>query len=112
LGAKHLSRFDNLSHLHFVARMIEVPTHAFRANFQIIQQRGPFTVEGEKALFVEKEVGLLVTRNSGAEASYPKIQAARELSLPVLMIQQPKRQTVGHQVKAAQLVSHLSLLLR
>ena len=115
LGAKHLSAFKDVKHLSFVARMIEVPDNSSRSNLQILQQRGPFTVADEMSLFRDRSVRLLVTRNSGAEASYPKIEAARQLKIPVLMIDRPKPVVAQNSVttiKAAQLVSHLSLLLR
>ncbi len=37
----------------------------------------------------EKRIDVLVSKLSGGGATYPKIIAARELSLPVIMIRRP-----------------------
>ena len=37
----------------------------------------------------EQRIQALVTKNSGGEATYPKILAARRLGLPVVMIKRP-----------------------
>ncbi|MGB0843695.1 MAG: cobalt-precorrin-6A reductase [Alphaproteobacteria bacterium] len=110
LGAKHIGSFyDTRSHT-FVARMVEPPENPLPEHMQLVQQRGPFCVDDEVALFKKYGVGLLVTRNSGAVASYPKIEAARRLGLQVLMIAPPKIETGSkiQQVKASQLVTVLS----
>ena len=50
---------------------------------------GPFTVEGEAALFERLGIECLVTRNVGGEGAWPKVGAARRLGLPVVMIDMP-----------------------
>jgi len=40
---------------------------------------------------MERErIDVLVTKNSGGDATYPKISAARALGLPVIMISRPE----------------------
>ena len=55
-----------------------------------VQSRGPFSVEDELQLLRKHAITLLVTKNSGGTATYPKIEAARRLTLPVLMIERPE----------------------
>ncbi|KZL19264.1 Precorrin-6A reductase [Pseudovibrio axinellae] len=43
----------------------------------------------EVALFKQLNVGWLISKNSGGNSSYAKIRAARELKIPVAMIQRP-----------------------
>ena len=38
----------------------------------------------------ERDIDLIVTKNSGGDATFAKIAAARELSIPVVMIDRPK----------------------
>jgi precorrin-6A/cobalt-precorrin-6A reductase len=54
-----------------------------------ILARGPFTVDGERDLLRAHDVTLLVTKDSGGEATAAKLVAARELGLPVVMIDRP-----------------------
>jgi precorrin-6A/cobalt-precorrin-6A reductase len=54
-----------------------------------LQARGPFTLENELALFRNYGVTMLVSKNSGGDSTYPKIEAARKLKIPVLMVERP-----------------------
>ncbi|MEL7093351.1 MAG: precorrin-6A/cobalt-precorrin-6A reductase [Pseudomonadota bacterium] len=54
---------------------------------QYVFGAGPFAEKEEAALFQELEIDVLLARNVGGAASYPKIAAARHLGLPVVMVQ-------------------------
>jgi len=60
-------------------------------------ERGPFTLADERALLLTFAIGAIVSKNSGGEATYAKIIAAREMGVPVVMIQRP-HMPVGDQV--------------
>ena len=49
----------------------------------------PFTVSGERALMAEHRIEVLVTKNSGGFATGAKIVAARDLGLPMVVIERP-----------------------
>ncbi|RMH43036.1 MAG: precorrin-6A/cobalt-precorrin-6A reductase [Alphaproteobacteria bacterium] len=51
--------------------------------------RPPFSVEEEEALFRRLCIDWLVVKNAGGEASRSKLDAARRLDLPVLMLNRP-----------------------
>jgi precorrin-6A/cobalt-precorrin-6A reductase len=53
--------------------------------------RGPFDANGERALMLLHGIQAVVTKHSGGEATYAKIAVARELGLPVVMIERPAR---------------------
>ncbi len=63
-----------------------------------VQGRGPFSVEDELRLFKKHEISLLVSKNSGGKSTYAKINAARKLQLPVLMIE---RNEIHHDEKVS-----------
>ena len=48
-------------------------------------------MEDETAFLTKKRLTHIVCRNSGGSASYTKIKAARDLGLPVIMIDRPHR---------------------
>ena len=52
----------------------------------VIMGRGPFSVDDEIALMRKYEIEWLVSKNSGGAASYAKIEAARALFIPVMMV--------------------------
>jgi precorrin-6A/cobalt-precorrin-6A reductase len=56
---------------------------------KVIAARGPFTLEDERALLGAEEIDLLVSKNAGTAATAHKLQAARELALPVVMVARP-----------------------
>lgn len=55
----------------------------------VVTGRGPFDLAGERALLQENRIEILVSKNSGGAATYAKIQAARALGLPVVMLARP-----------------------
>lgn len=49
----------------------------------------PFSVEQERDLFEERGIELLMVKNAGGTASFSKLEAARQLGLPVVMLDRP-----------------------
>jgi len=72
----------------FLVRSIEPPAE-LPERHQLLLDRGPFDLETEKSLMREHRIDVLVTKNSGGEATSAKLQAARELGLPVVIIGRP-----------------------
>ena len=68
-----------------VARAIEEPHEALHG-IEFIQSRPASAWQKEAELFQEKGVTHLVAKNSGGEASRAKLDAARQLGLPVLLL--------------------------
>lgn len=50
---------------------------------------GPFEVEDEATLFRKLEIDVLLARNMGGLRGFPKLEAARALGLPVVLIAPP-----------------------
>jgi precorrin-6A/cobalt-precorrin-6A reductase len=51
--------------------------------------RGPFSTQDDIALMREHHIKLLVSKNAGGRGTYSKIEAARHLGIPVVMIDRP-----------------------
>ncbi|ODS00842.1 cobalt-precorrin-6A reductase [Methyloceanibacter marginalis] len=51
--------------------------------------RGPFSEAVDRALLERHRIDVIVAKNSGGDASYGKIAAARALHLPVVMLERP-----------------------
>ena len=89
-GARDLGTFGHLRTTRFLVRLVDAPpTPLPLAKSELIVDRGPFAVENERALFLEHGVELLVSKNSGGAATYSKLAAARELGVPVIMVDRP-----------------------
>jgi precorrin-6A/cobalt-precorrin-6A reductase len=90
-GIRELDAFRDCPGSGFVIRTITPPQLSEpwpHANF--VQARGPFSVEAELQLLRDHNISLLVTKNSGGSATAPKLHAARQLDLPVLMTERPE----------------------
>jgi precorrin-6A/cobalt-precorrin-6A reductase len=88
IGRQELSAFAHLEPLWFVMRMID-PPHPPTPPGEVILARGPFSLGAERELMQRYHIQAIVSKNSGGTATYAKILAARELGLPVVMIQRP-----------------------
>ena len=51
--------------------------------------RGPFREAEERALLEKHRIEIVVSKNSGGEATYGKIAAARTLGIEVVMVRRP-----------------------
>jgi len=90
VGRQELDAFSDLPRIRFLVRMVDAPRGALPLHdYEVVLGRGPFEANGERALFLLHGIQALVTKNSGGEATYAKITVARELGLPVVMIDRP-----------------------
>ncbi|MFI6334283.1 cobalt-precorrin-6A reductase [Streptomyces sp. NPDC050535] len=88
-GRLGLAPFVNLPQLHFLVRSVEAPEPPLPLDVEVLLARGPYTVEGERTLLREHRIDLLVTKDSGGEATAAKLEAARDLELPVVVVRRP-----------------------
>ncbi|MFL5337311.1 MAG: cobalt-precorrin-6A reductase [Geminicoccaceae bacterium] len=89
LGRRALAELGQATAFTFVMRGITKPP-CVPDNVVWIQGRPPFPVEDEVALLRRHEVRALLIQASGGEMTYAKIEAARELTLPVVMLTRPQ----------------------
>ena len=57
---------------------------------EVIGARGPFRIEDERVLFARRKIDVLISKNSGSVATEPKLDVARELGIPVLILRRPE----------------------
>ncbi len=89
-GRQDLAPFADLRGIWFLVRVIDDPAEPLAlANCEVILGRGPFAAEDEAAWMQAHGIAVLVSKNSGGQATYGKIEAARRLGLPVVMIDRP-----------------------
>lgn len=92
IGRLEIAAFEAAPQHHYLVRSIEPLDPLPRLpHFQFIAARGPFDVAAEASLMQSEKIDILVTKNSGAPATFAKIEAARQLGLPVVMIERPEQ---------------------
>jgi precorrin-6A/cobalt-precorrin-6A reductase len=85
----------------YIARVIDHPGDvALPPRIDFIYNRGPFDAAAEARLLKERRAEIVVSKNSGGAATYGKIEAARVLGLPVVLIERPEKVAI-HPVASA-----------
>ena len=101
-GRKETRPFLAAPQHHYLFRSIEPPCPAdLPPQTSVICARGPFDLEAELKLMREHQITVLVTKNSGGTATRAKLEAARILDVPVLMVSRPPAQDTPHAIDAA-----------
>jgi precorrin-6A/cobalt-precorrin-6A reductase len=88
-GRQELAPFAHLDEVRFLVRAIEPPDPMPLHHFTVILDRGPFDMDAERRLLVDHEIALVVRKHSGGSATAAKLAAARELGVPVVMVDRP-----------------------
>jgi precorrin-6A/cobalt-precorrin-6A reductase len=90
IGRQHLAPFAAKPQHAYTLRFVDTPSGALAlSGAEIIVSRGPFTLAGDVELMRTRGIEWVVARNSGGSGAHAKIDAARALGLPVIMIARP-----------------------
>lgn len=90
IGRMHLADFAPNPQHFYLLRLVDPPQEPLPfPDHTVIVDRGPFSAEADLALLRAHRIGLVVSKNSGGTGAYAKLEAARTLSLPVLLIDRP-----------------------
>jgi precorrin-6A/cobalt-precorrin-6A reductase len=91
IGRQHIAPFAAKPQHAYTLRLVDAPDDTLPLpGAELIVSRGPFTREGDLALMRDRRIEWVVARNAGGDGARAKIDAARELSLPVIMIARPE----------------------
>lgn len=71
----------------FLLRSVDPPSPPAPRRLEVVLDRGPFTLDGERALLRAHRIDVLVTKDSGGPA--PKLAAARAEGVAVVVVRRP-----------------------
>ncbi|PWC39061.1 cobalt-precorrin-6A reductase [Azospirillum sp. TSO35-2] len=90
IGRQEVAAFEATPDKRYLIRAVDPPEPMpALPRATLILDRGPFTLAGELALMRAHGVEVVVSKNSGGHATDAKLEAARELGLPVVMVERP-----------------------
>lgn len=90
IGRQHIAPFATRPQHAYTLRFVDPPEATLPFAADVIVSRGPFTLDGELEMLRARGIAWIVARNSGGDGARAKIDAARMLGLPVIMISRPK----------------------
>jgi precorrin-6A/cobalt-precorrin-6A reductase len=94
-GRQGLGAFAGDAERWFLIRCVDPPDEGdLPPRHEVLLDRGPYTLEGELALIDRHRIDAIVTKDSGGALTEAKLAAARERSLPVIVVRRPPRPDV------------------
>ncbi|MER7822680.1 cobalt-precorrin-6A reductase [Streptomyces sp. NPDC096097] len=88
-GRMGLHTFAHLTDTWFLVRSVDPPAAPVPPRLEVLLDRGPFSLDDERELIARHRIDVLVTKDSGGSATAPKLTAAREAGIPVLVVRRP-----------------------
>lgn len=89
LGRQTIADFASAPQHFYLLRFVDAAEPPALPRHHLVVDRGPFTLAGELALLREQRIEVVVAKNAGGTGARAKLDAARELGLPVVMIDRP-----------------------
>lgn len=89
LGRERLAAFIAMEAPQLIVRCRTKPGPDIGPRGEVVYQPGPFTVQQEVEYLCETGVDCIIVHNAGGQGGWPKLQAARELNIPVILIKRP-----------------------
>ena len=89
-GRQSLDRFLPWADREVTVRVVDPPEFTLPGHWRLIRSRGPYAYADELALLRDAGSDLLVTKDSGGTHTAAKLDAARDLGVPVVVIDRPE----------------------
>ncbi|OJF96689.1 cobalt-precorrin-6A reductase [Pararhizobium antarcticum] len=111
IGRQEAFLFEQAPQHHYLVRSVDPVTPQLDVpRVRYILAAGPFDPADERRLLVENRIAVIVAKNSGGNATYGKIAAARELGIDVVMVERQDSvdlPSVGTLADALDRIDHL-----
>ncbi|MCU9849429.1 cobalt-precorrin-6A reductase [Defluviimonas sp. WL0024] len=90
IGKQTLAGFAAKPQHHYLLRLVDPPEGALPLpDAEAVIARGPFTEAGDRALLRDHRITHIVAKNAGGSGARAKLDAARRLGIPVILIDRP-----------------------
>jgi precorrin-6A/cobalt-precorrin-6A reductase len=89
IGRTQLAPFAHHPQHFYLVRLVDPPRAPLPLEAEVIVARGPFDLADDRAVLTEHRIDIVVARDAGGDAAFAKIEAARALGLPVVMVRRP-----------------------
>lgn len=91
IGRSALAAFSGAKGVHFLVRLVDPPLAPLPlASYEVVVGRGPFALDEERSIMTRYAIDVLVAKASGGGATAAKLEAARLLGVPVIMLRRPQ----------------------
>jgi precorrin-6A/cobalt-precorrin-6A reductase len=89
IGRLQLKTFAAHPQHSYLVRVVDPPRAPLLPDVGVIVARGPFKRAGDRAMLANYRTEIVVAKNAGGDSASAKIEAARDLALPVVMVRRP-----------------------
>ncbi|MCE5289342.1 MAG: cobalt-precorrin-6A reductase [Nocardiaceae bacterium] len=89
IGRQGVHHFAGDESRWFLIRAIDPPDGAMPQRHELLLRRGPFTLDDDLDLMRRYGIDAVVSKNSGGDLAEAKLEAARILGIPVVMVDRP-----------------------
>jgi precorrin-6A/cobalt-precorrin-6A reductase len=90
IGKQNLAAFAAKPQHFYLLRIVDAPQAPLPLpNAEMVLARGPFTADADLALLEDRRITHVVAKNAGGTGARAKLDAARMLGLPVIVIDRP-----------------------
>jgi precorrin-6A/cobalt-precorrin-6A reductase len=110
IGRLQLKTFAAHPQHSYLVRLVDRPRVPLPLpDAEVIVARGPFKVADDRAMLANYRAEIVVAKNAGGDSASAKIEAARDLALPVVMVRRPfipARETVETPAEVMRWLGH------